>query len=75
MLQLNNQDAGFVYHESNETPMRIAGTGIYAYLSHQEENLEQFITKFIQKRIHLLPELTQKYQQVPFNLDKPKKSS
>lgn len=71
MLQLNNQDAGFVYHESNETPMHIAGIGIYAYLSHQEENLEQFITKFIQKRIHLLPELTQKYQQVPFNLDKP----
>lgn len=72
MKQLSNQDAGFIYGESNNTPMHIAGVGIYnpstapgGRLGHKD------ILKYVQDRIHFAPTLRHKLVEVPMGLDRP----
>jgi diacylglycerol O-acyltransferase len=72
MKQLGNQDAGFVYNETPNTPMHISGLGIYdqstapkGLLGHKD------ILKYMQDRLHLAPIFRYKFVEVPFGLDKP----
>ncbi|MCZ6854369.1 MAG: wax ester/triacylglycerol synthase family O-acyltransferase [Gammaproteobacteria bacterium] len=70
--KLGALDAGFLYNESDRSPQHVASVQIMQL----PENLaaEQFIhglKGFLLQRIHLVPYLTNKLQQVPFDLDHP----
>ena len=72
MKQLGSQDAGFVYNETPNTPMHIAGLGIYDQSTAPGGRLgHKDIIKYVQDRIHLAPIFRYKYVEVPFGLDKP----
>ena len=72
MKQLGNQDAGFIYAESYNTPMHMAGLGIYEQPSSTGGRPDHKpIIHYIQERIHLAPILRQKLFEVPLNIDKP----
>lgn len=72
MKQLGSQDAGFVYNETPNTPMHIAGLGIYDQSTAPGGRLgHKDIIQYVQDRIHMAPIFRYKYVEVPFGLDKP----
>ena len=72
MKQLGSQDAGFVYNETPNTPMHIAGLGIYDQSTAPGGRLgHKDIIQYVQDRIHLAPIFRYKYVEVPYGLDKP----
>lgn len=72
MKQLGNQDAGFIYGESNNTPMHIAGVGIYDQTTAPDGRLgHKDIIKYVQDRIHFAPIFRNKLVEVPMGIDLP----
>ena len=72
MKQLGSQDAGFVYNETPNTPMHIAGLGIYDQSTAPGGRLgHKDIIQYMQDRIHMAPIFRYKYVEVPYGLDKP----
>jgi len=61
MKQLNVQDTGFIYQESEETPMLLGGLGIYDQSTSSRKRMnEEEIFAYIEDRIHLSTILKQK---------------
>jgi len=70
--QLNIQDVGFIYQDSEKTPMHINGLAIFdqATANNERMSLDQVI-ETIEKRIHLTPILTQRLHHAPMELERP----
>ena len=72
MKQLNIQDAGFIYQETQNTPMHICGIGIYDKSTTKKSRpAKAQILEYIEARIHTAPILKQKLFEVPGNWDRP----
>ena len=72
MKQLNIQDAGFIYQETQHTPMHICGLGIYNQgASHRKRLSLAETAAYIEARIHQCPILTKKLFHVPGNWERP----
>ncbi len=72
MKQLGNQDAGFIYAETHNTPMHISGLGIYDQSTAPGGRLgHKDIIQYVQDRMHFAPIFRQKLVEVPFGIDKP----
>ena len=72
MKQLNIQDAGFIYQETEFTPMHISGLGLYDQGDSSKPRLNLAETvNYIKARIHHCPILTQKLFHVPGQWERP----
>lgn len=72
MKQLNVQDAGFIYQETEKTKMHIAGLGIYDQATSKRKRMKKKeIFKYIEERIHLSPILKQKLMLTPGDWSRP----
>jgi WS/DGAT/MGAT family acyltransferase len=71
MKQLNIQDAGFIYQETDCTPMHISGLGIYDYASTSRQRATLQIIEYLEQRIHIAPILKKKLRHVPGGWDRP----
>jgi WS/DGAT/MGAT family acyltransferase len=72
MKQLTIQDAGFVYQETEHTPMHICGLGIYDQAKNQRKRLSlEDTATYISDRINHCPILLKKLFQVPGNWERP----
>lgn len=72
MQQLNIQDAGFVYQETDKTPMHISGLGIFDQsTSHQSRMSLDELRASIDQRLHVAPILKQKLMHTPMELERP----
>jgi diacylglycerol O-acyltransferase / wax synthase len=72
MKQLNIQDAGFIYQETENTPMHICGLGIYDQGVNKRQRLSESETiQYIQQRIHHCPILSKKLLHTPGEWERP----
>jgi WS/DGAT/MGAT family acyltransferase len=72
MKQLNIQDAGFIYQETEQTPMHICGLGIYNQGSAKHGRLSKAeILRYVEQRIHAAPILKLKLFEVPGDWERP----
>lgn len=71
MKQLNIQDAGFIYQETESTPMHIGGLGIYNQSAKAPIRSKKDITEYLSARIHIAPIMKQKLHHVPGEWDRP----
>lgn len=72
MQQLNIQDAGFVYQETDKTPMHISGLGIFDQSTSNQSRMSlNELRAYIDKRLHLAPILKQKLLHTPMELERP----
>lgn len=72
MKQLNIQDAGFIYQETEFTPMHISGLGLYDQGASPRPRLNLADTVgYIRDRIHNCPVLAQKLFHVPGQWERP----
>lgn len=72
MQQLNIQDAGFIYADTERTPMHLCGMALYDQgTCTRNRPTKKQITSYIEDRIHHCPIMMQKLQVVPGDLDRP----
>ena len=72
MEQLNIQDAGFIYQDTEQTPMHICGLGIFDQSTSKNKRMDLAgIVDYIQQRIHQAPILQQKLLHPPMELERP----
>ena len=72
MYKLSATDAGFLYAESERTPMHLASVQIMELPASVDE--DEFIAglkAFLTARVHLVPYLTNKLQFLPMGIDHP----
>ncbi len=69
MRQLSGLDAGFLYIETEQTPMHVGSLSIYE--APQDANFADTLRTHIAKRLHLAPILTQRLALMPFDLGHP----
>ncbi len=70
--QLNVQDVGFVYQDSEKTPMHINGLAIFDQATSKIKRMRQEeIVSYIEQRLHQAPILTQKLHHTPLELERP----
>ncbi|NRB39453.1 MAG: wax ester/triacylglycerol synthase family O-acyltransferase [Pseudomonadales bacterium] len=72
LQQLNIQDVGFVYQDSEKTPMHINGLALFdqATASHPRMQQEEIVA-YIATRLHQAPILTKKLHHAPMELERP----
>ncbi len=72
MQQLNIQDAGFVYQETENTPMHISGIAIFDQSTTNRKRMsKQQVLNYIDSRAHLAPILKHKLLESPFEMERP----
>lgn len=69
--QLGEQDAGFLYLETPETPQHVGGMSLVELPPGYEDDFYENYKKHIASRLHLIPFLTLKLVQLPFDIDHP----
>lgn len=72
MQQLTIQDAGFLYQESENTPMHICGIGIFEGSTRKEKGgSREEAVAYLTARMHHAPILKQKLLPCPLGLERP----
>lgn len=71
MKQLSGIDATFLYMETPETPMHVAGLTLYEPPKALEGSFYDHFRKFFASRLHLIPIFGQKLARAAFDLDHP----
>jgi diacylglycerol O-acyltransferase / wax synthase len=69
--QLSDQDAGFLYLETQETPQHVSNVSLVALPAGHCGDFYEDYKRHVGSRIHLIPLLHRKLQQVPFEIDHP----
>jgi WS/DGAT/MGAT family acyltransferase len=72
MMQLGVQDAGFLYHETENTPMHLCGMALYDQggCKKKRQSKDQII-HYIEERIHHCPIMMQKLKMAPGDIERP----
>ena len=71
MKQLGGMDASFLYMETPQTPMHVAGLSILELPKDFEGSFYEVYKTQIAARLHLVPVLHKKLVQVPWDIDHP----
>lgn len=71
MKQLSGIDATFLYMETPETPMHVAGLTLYDPPKALEGSFHEHFRTFFAKRVHLIPIFSKKLARAIFDLDHP----
>ena len=71
MKQLSGIDAAFLYMETPETPMHVAGLTLYDPPADLKTSFHQHFTEFFKGRVHLIPIFGKKLAKTVFELDHP----
>ncbi|MEL7429010.1 MAG: wax ester/triacylglycerol synthase family O-acyltransferase [Pseudomonadota bacterium] len=71
MKQLSGMDATFLYMESPQTPMHVAGLTLYDPPEGLETSFHQHFLEFFKGRVHLIPIFGKKLAKTVFELDHP----
>ncbi|MEM9332059.1 MAG: wax ester/triacylglycerol synthase family O-acyltransferase [Pseudomonadota bacterium] len=71
MKQLSGLDATFLYMETPETPMHVAGFNIYQLPEDFEGSFHKHFTEFFKSRVHLVSIFNVKLAKTVFELDHP----
>ncbi len=71
MKQLAEQDASFLYLETPETPMHVGGLSLIELPRGYSGNFYEDYKNHIARRLHLVPQLSQKLLSLPFDIDHP----
>lgn len=71
MKQLSGLDATFLYMETDETPMHVAGLTIYELPKGFKGSFHKHFTKFFKTRVHTVPIFGMKLAKTMFELDHP----
>ncbi|MDA8870409.1 wax ester/triacylglycerol synthase family O-acyltransferase [Rhizobiaceae bacterium] len=68
--QLGGLDAVFLYFETDQTPMHVAGLTLYE-VAEPEKSFHETFSSFFQGRVHLIPIFQKKLARTVFQLDHP----
>ncbi|NNE52279.1 MAG: wax ester/triacylglycerol synthase family O-acyltransferase [Sulfitobacter sp.] len=71
MKQLSGIDATFLYLETEQTPMHVAGLTLYDLPKGFKGSFHKHFTKFFKTRVHLIPIFGMKLAKAAFELDHP----
>ena len=71
MKQLSGIDATFLYMETEQTPMHVAGLTIYDLPKGFKGSFHKHFTEFFKTRVHLVPMFGMKLAKTAFQLDHP----
>lgn len=71
MKQLSGMDATFLYMETPETPMHVAGMTTYELPKGFTGTFHAHFTKFFKTRVHLIPIFGKKLAKAAFQMDHP----
>lgn len=71
MKQLSGIDATFLYMETDETPMHVAGLTLYDLPKGFKGSFHKHFTEFFKGRVHLIPIFGMKLAKAAFELDHP----
>lgn len=71
MKQLSGIDATFLYMETPETPMHVAGLTLYDPPKTMTGTFHEHFRAFFEKRVHLIPIFSKKLARAIFDLDHP----
>ena len=71
MKQLSGLDATFLYMETDQTPMHVAGLTIYDLPKGFRGSFHKHFTQFFKGRVHLIPIFGMKLAKAAFELDHP----
>ena len=71
MKQLGGMDASFLYMETAQTPMHVAGLSTVELPRGFERDFYEVYKAHIAARLHLFPVLLKKLRQVPWDIDHP----
>ena len=71
MKQLSGMDATFLYMESPQTPMHVAGLTLYDPPEGLKTSFHQHFLEFFKGRVHLIPIFGMKLAKTVFELDHP----
>lgn len=71
MKQLSGMDATFLYMESPQTPMHVAGLTLYDPPEGLQTSFHQHFLDFFKGRVHLIPIFGKKLAKTVFELDHP----
>lgn len=71
MKQLSGIDATFLYLETKETPMHVAGLTLYEPPADMETSFHEHFKSFFAGRVHLIPIFRKKLAKTVFQLDHP----
>ena len=71
MKQLSGLDATFLYFETDDTPMHVAGLTIYDLPKGFRGSWHKHFTEFFKSRVHLVPIFGMKLAKAAFQLDHP----
>lgn len=71
MKQLSGIDAAFLYMESPQTPMHVAGLTLYDPPEGLKTSFHQHFLEFFKGRVHLIPIFNKKLAKAVFELDHP----
>ncbi|MEL7462814.1 MAG: wax ester/triacylglycerol synthase family O-acyltransferase [Pseudomonadota bacterium] len=69
--QLSGMDASFLYMETPETPMHVAGCTLYELPEGFEGSFHEHFKKFFAGRVHLIPIFNKKLAKTVFQMDHP----
>jgi diacylglycerol O-acyltransferase len=71
MAQLSGIDASFLYMETPETPMHVAGFTLFELPAGIEGSFYDHFRRFFEGRVHLIPIFAKKLARAPLELDHP----
>lgn len=71
MKQLSGIDATFLYMETDQTPMHVAGLTLYDLPKGFKGSFHKHFTEFFKGRVHLIPIFGMKLAKAAFELDHP----
>ncbi|MEP5730556.1 MAG: wax ester/triacylglycerol synthase family O-acyltransferase [Sulfitobacter sp.] len=71
MKQLSGIDATFLYMETDQTPMHVAGLTLYELPKGFKGSFHKHFTAFFQGRVHLIPIFGMKLAKAAFEIDHP----
>lgn len=71
MKQLSGMDATFLYMETPETPMHVAGMTLYELPEGFTGTFHRHFTEFFKTRVHLIPIFGKKLAKAVFQMDHP----
>jgi diacylglycerol O-acyltransferase len=71
MAQLGGIDASFLYMETPETPMHVAGFTLFELPEGHSGGFYDHFRKFFEGRVHLIPIFSKKLARAPLELDHP----
>jgi WS/DGAT/MGAT family acyltransferase len=71
LKQLSDQDAGFLYLETAETPQHVGGLNLVEIPPDYTQDFFEVYKAHIKSRMHLIPFMHSKLFELPFDLDRP----